>query len=92
MTALAWALKAALFFVLFAFALNNQGPVTLYFFFGTQWQGPVVLVVLAAFALGVAAGVLAMLPLWLRARHRRQALSKPPSPGMAPPATQPPAL
>ena len=32
---LAWLLKAAIFFTLFAFALNNQHDATVYFFFGT---------------------------------------------------------
>ena len=50
---LMWLLKAAIFFTLFAFALNNQQDVTVHFFFGTQWRAPLVLVVLAAFALGV---------------------------------------
>ena len=75
MSYVAWLLKAALFFVLFAFALNNQGPVTLHFFFGTQWQGPVVLVVLATFALGLLAGVLVMVPVWLPARKRTGAIT-----------------
>ncbi len=63
-----WLLKAAIFFVLFAFALNNQAPVTLHLFFGASWQAPLVLVLLAALVLGVFLGVAVMLPLWLRAR------------------------
>jgi putative membrane protein len=43
---LRWTLKAALFFTLFAFALNNQHDSTVHFFFGTQWRAPQVLVVL----------------------------------------------
>ncbi len=66
---LQWALKAAIFFTLFAFALNNPGDVTLHFFFGTQWSGPLVLMVLGVFTLGVTVGVLGMLPKWWR--HRR---------------------
>ncbi len=66
---LQWALKAAIFFTLFAFALNNPGDVTLHFFFGTQWSGPLVLMVLGVFAMGVTVGVLGMLPKWWR--HRR---------------------
>ncbi len=50
---LVWLLKAAIFFTLFAFALNNQHVATVHFFFGTQWSAPLVLVVLAAFALGL---------------------------------------
>ncbi len=65
---LMWLLKAAIFFTLFAFALNNQQDVTVHFFFGTQWSAPLVLVVLAAFAIGVALGVLGMVPRWWKHR------------------------
>jgi hypothetical protein len=37
---LLWLLKAAIFFTLFAFALNNQQDATVHFFFGTQWRAP----------------------------------------------------
>jgi len=67
---LKWLLKAAIFFTLFAFALNNQQDVTVNFFFGNQWQAALVLVVLAAFALGVGVGALGMLPWWWRQRQR----------------------
>ena len=59
-----WLLKAAIFFTLFAFALNNQQAVAVYFFFGTLWQAPLVLVVLAAFACGLTLGVFVMMPRW----------------------------
>ena len=65
---LLWLLKAAIFFTLFAFALNNQHEATLHFFFGTQWRAPLVLVVLAAFALGLALGALGMVPRWWKHR------------------------
>ncbi|MES2879333.1 MAG: LapA family protein [Pseudomonadota bacterium] len=68
---LKWVLKAAIFFTLFAFALNNQQDTTVHFFFGTQWRSPLVLVVLTAFAAGVAVGVLGMVPRWWK--HRRAA-------------------
>ena len=61
-------LKAAVFFTLFAFALNNQDDVTVHFFFGHQWTAPMVLVVLSAMALGLIVGVLAMVPRWWRQR------------------------
>jgi uncharacterized integral membrane protein len=72
---LMWLLKAAIFFALFAFALNNQAPVHVHLFFGTYWQAPLVLVLLIALALGVALGVLVMLPAWLQARRTRSAAS-----------------
>lgn len=66
-----WALKAAIFFTLFAFALNNQHDATVRFFFGQQWTAPLVLVVLSAFAIGLLIGVLGMVPRWWQ--HRRAA-------------------
>jgi uncharacterized integral membrane protein len=63
-----WLLKAAIFFTLFAFALNNQQDAAVHFFFGTEWHAPLVLVVLAAFALGVAVGALGMVPRWWKHR------------------------
>lgn len=65
---LLWLLKAAIFFALFAFALNNQDPVLLRLF-GAQWEAPLVLLLLAALVLGVFLGMAVMLPLWLRARR-----------------------
>jgi uncharacterized integral membrane protein len=65
---LMWLLKAAIFFTLFAFALNNQQDATVHFFFGTLWRAPLVLVVLAAFALGVVVGALGMVPRWWKHR------------------------
>ena len=78
-----WLLKAAIFFTLFAFALNNQHVVSVHFFFGTLWQAPLVLVVLAAFSAGLALGVLVMMPRWWK---KRRASSKPPASATAPPA------
>ena len=66
---LMWLLKAAIFFTLFAFALNNQQTVAVYFFFGTLWQAPLVLVVLAVFTGGLALGVLLMMPRWWKKRR-----------------------
>ena len=66
---LQWLLKAAVFFTLFAFALNNQHEASVHFFFGTQWRSPMVLVVLAAFTLGIVVGVLGMVPRWWRHRQ-----------------------
>ena len=75
---LQWVLKAAVFFTLFAFALNNQHEASVHFFFGTQWHSPMVLVVLTAFALGVVVGVLGMVPRWWRHRQlARKAQKKP---------------
>ena len=78
---LRWTLKAALFFTLFAFALNNQHDSTVHFFFGYQWTSPLVMVVLISFAGGLLLGILGMVPRWWQQRReaRRNAkLSKAP--------------
>ena len=64
-------LKAAIFFTLFAFALNNQHDAVVHFFFGTTWSAPLVLVLLVVFVMGVAVGVIGMVPRWWK--HRRLA-------------------
>jgi uncharacterized integral membrane protein len=64
-----WLLKAAIFFTLFAFALNNQSDVTVRFFFGHQWTAPLVMVVLITFSAGLLMGVLGMVPRWWRQRR-----------------------
>lgn len=83
---LQWMLKAAIFFTLFAFALNNQHDATVHFFFGTRWQAPMVLLVLTAFVLGVLVGALGMVPRWWRARRQARA----PEPVTAPSPEVPP--
>ena len=69
MRTLVWLFRAAVFFTLFAFALNNQHEAKIGWFFGQEWRAPMVFIVLAAFALGCAFGVFAMVPSWWR--HRR---------------------
>jgi len=83
-----WLLRAAIFFALFAFSLNNQHEVTVYFFFGVQWRASLVLVVLAALTLGLAIGVLGMVPRWWR--RRRAAHSASSAPASAAPAAAAP--
>ncbi len=82
-----WLLKAAIFFTLFAFALNNQQNATVHFFFGTQWTAPLVLVVLTAFAAGLVAGVLGMVPRWLKHRSAAQRAAAPAVAATETPAT-----
>lgn len=81
---LKWILKAAIFFALFAFALNNQQDATVHLLFGHQWRAPMMLIVLVAFALGLVVGVMGMLPGWWA---RRRTSAHPPAErgsGMAP--------
>ena len=74
MRLIVWLIRAFVFFTLFAFALNNQQAATVRWFFGVQWQAPMVIIVLAAFAAGCSVGVLALLPgLWRRKRQQSPA-------------------
>ncbi|HRP27815.1 MAG TPA: LapA family protein [Burkholderiaceae bacterium] len=84
-----WLFRAAIFFSLFAFALNNQHDATVKWFFGQEWHAPMVFIVLIAFALGAVFGVLAMVPSWWR--HRRVARRHRPEPALpGSAAAQPP--
>jgi len=80
-----WAFRAFLFFTLFAFALNNSHEVVVRWFFGHTWQAPLVIIVLVAFGLGCAIGVLAMVPAWWK--HRRIAQRAAPAMASANPAS-----
>ena len=40
MRILAWLVRAALFFTLFAFALNNQHEASIRWFFSHEWRAP----------------------------------------------------
>jgi lipopolysaccharide assembly protein A len=88
---LLWLLKAAIFFTLFAFALNNQQDATVHFFFSTQWRAPLVLVVLAAFALGLSVGALGMVPRWWKQRRVAVRSQRVAAVATALPAVPPPA-
>lgn len=89
MRILVWLIRAAIFFTLFAFALNNQQDAGIRWFFGQEWRAPMVFIVLAAFAIGCAFGVFAMVPAWWR--HRRFARLHTPASPVAPSAPAAPA-
>jgi uncharacterized integral membrane protein len=78
MRILVWLFRAAIFFLLFAFALNNQDVASVKWFFGHEWRAPMVFIVLIAFVFGCVFGVLAMVPSWWR--HRRVARRHRPEP------------
>jgi len=81
-----WAVRAAVFLVLLAFALNNQQEATLRLMFNHEWRAPMTLIVLAAFALGLVVGVLGMLPGWWRRRAKPQNQASTPTPAVPTPA------
>ncbi|MDR0275343.1 MAG: LapA family protein [Burkholderiaceae bacterium] len=85
---LKWTVIAAVFIGLFAFAVNNLQDATVRLLFGWEWNGPLILIVFAAFLIGVAVGVAGMLPAWWRRGRARPApAAQPPSDS---PATTPP--
>ena len=60
MRALLWGCRVFTFLFLLAFALKNTDLVSVRFFFGTEWQAPLILIVLAFFAGGAVLGVLSL--------------------------------
>lgn len=69
MRALIWLFRLFLFLLLFGFAIKNDDVVILRFFFGTQWQMPLVLVILLFVIVGVLIGVTATVATLYR-QHR----------------------
>ena len=96
MRAITWTVRIVMFLFLLAFAVKNTEPVTLRFFFELAWQAPLVALLLAFFAAGVALGAAAMLGGGLRQRREIQRLRRrqddaagfaaSPAAGVAPPA------
>jgi len=76
MRILTWAIRVALFVLLLAFAAKNTDPVSLRFYFGLAWQAPLVAILLAFFAAGVALGLMAMLGTYLSQRRQVARLEK----------------
>lgn len=66
---LVWLLRGLLFLFLLGFALKNDKPVVLSYFFGYEWETSLVLLLLLFFTAGVVAGVLVMLFVLLRQRR-----------------------
>jgi uncharacterized integral membrane protein len=69
MRILMWVVRILLFFLLFGFAVKNDQLVTLNFFFGREWQMPLVFVILAAFAAGALLGITSTFASLLRSRR-----------------------
>jgi len=76
MRILTWAIRIALFVLLLAFAAKNTDPVGLRFYFGLVWQAPLVAILLAFFAAGVALGLMAMLGTYLSQRRQVSRLER----------------
>ena len=73
---IAWLLRALLFVALLLFALKNTEPVTLRLYLDHTWQAPLILIILAFFALGAVLGVLACFTKLFAQRREILALKK----------------
>jgi uncharacterized integral membrane protein len=69
LTFLAWLARGLLFLLLLALVARNMEPVTLRFFLGRSWEMPLMMALLAFFALGAVLGVLACSGRWFRQRR-----------------------
>ena len=56
-----WLLRTVLFIILLGFAIKNDQPVVLRYFFGYEWQASLVLVLFLFFAAGVGVGLFSAL-------------------------------
>ena len=53
---LMWLPRIALFLVLLGFTVKNAETVTLRYYFGYEWEAPLILIILLSFALGTKNG------------------------------------
>lgn len=56
-----WIIKLALFVLVFSFAVKNTDPVTVRYYLDTEWQAPLILILLIAFCAGAAVGIMTAL-------------------------------
>lgn len=73
---LIWSLRAVLFLMLLGFAVKNDQPVVLRYFFGYEWSTSLVVVLLCFFTLGVAVGLLSMFASLLRKQRELAAVKR----------------
>ena len=66
---LIWSLRVVLFLLLLGFAVKNDQPVVLRYFFGYEWSTSLVVVLLCFFTLGIVMGLLAMFATLFRQRR-----------------------
>lgn len=71
---LIWLFRAFLFLILLGFAVKNDQPVVLSYFFGYEWHASLVLVLLLFFVAGTVVGMLAVLGNMLNQRKEIAAL------------------
>lgn len=73
---LAWFVRILLFLLLLGFAVRNTEQVTLHYYFGYEWNAPLVLVLLLFFSLGAVIGVLSCLGKLFKLRRETSSYRK----------------
>ena len=73
---LAWPMRVVLFLLLLGFAVKNDQPVVLKYFFGYEWHTSLIVILLCFFSAGVLVGVLAMLGTLFRQRRELNTLRR----------------
>ncbi|CAG2132836.1 Lipopolysaccharide assembly protein A [compost metagenome] len=68
MKLIAWIFRIVLFALLFVLALRNTEDASLQLFLGAVWHAPLILILLAAFGLGIVAALAAVAPALMRQR------------------------
>jgi len=76
-----WAVKILVFVAVLSFAVKNSEPVIVRYYLGTEWQAPLIFVLLIAFCLGTAVGVIACLGQLFRQRREIARLKRAPPAG-----------
>ncbi|MDR2001120.1 MAG: LapA family protein [Zoogloeaceae bacterium] len=71
-----WLVRLAVFVAIFGLAIKNSGPVDLRFYLDNVWQAPLSVVILLAFAAGIAAGLLVPAFMLARQAHELRRLRK----------------
>ncbi len=72
-----WALRLVIFIIVLLFALKNTGPVDVNFYAGHVLTGvPLIVVMLAAFVVGIVFALLAIIPAVMRRRREARRLER----------------
>lgn len=73
---LAWFFRILVFLLLLGFAVKNTDTASVRYFYGYEWQAPLVLVLLVFFGAGIAVGVAACLGAIFRQRREISRLKR----------------
>lgn len=86
-----WIVKLLVFVAVLSFAVKNIDPVTVRYYLGGEWQAPLIVLLLIAFCVGAAVGIMTALGHVFRQRReisglKRELRTRPQRADPAPPA------